>query len=748
MITQVVTLRELIIVFTGNELTLGIILGLWLLWTAVGSGLINRLIPRLKHPLHTLIFCQLVIVILLPVTLVFIRTSKQIFSLPIGETAPPCFIFILPALAFAPICMLFGFLYALGCKLFAGIDKDSSMVAGRVYLFEGIGAGMAGFVASIVFFRYLENFQIVTIVCIVNLFVAFFLLSVIKKKLVFLWILAIPFFSILIFIFFPRIDRISNQKAWGALQLLRSKNSIYGNIAVTHLGESTSFYDNGALMFTNPDVMSAEESVHFALLEHPSPQTVLLIGGDPAGSLSQILYHPSIAKVDFVTLNPATIQLAGDVIPALTDVLQDKRIHIWHQDGRLFLKQRNIKYDVIIINLPEPQTTMINRFYTLEFYQSVRQKLNDNGIISFSLPSSENVLSYEQQLFLNCLFNTMKSVFDDIVLIPGNSIHFVGCTSRSILTRDPQILVERLIQRKLPTIYMREYYIPFRMSQERMDFISDQIQQTTRSPVINRDFQPIGYFYNTILWMTSFNLAPQHFFTIINKWGIYFLILTFFLIIFIWLNRFIRERNNIKPAVLMTISGIGFTSISLEVLIILGFQAIYGYAYYQLSLIISGFMIGLTIGSWFGITSVRSTLAIFSRFLLFQLLLIIYPLVTFVSLLLLSKTILPGFVIQLVFLLLIFGAGFIGGFQFPVANHLILRSHEHVEVIGGALYAWDLAGSVVGAILTSTLLIPIMGIRNTIILLSSLNLIIFLMLILKQSLSQTKSTKFFTQLKH
>jgi spermidine synthase len=747
MMTQVVTLRELIIVFTGNELTLGIILGIWLLWTAVGSGLISRLIPRLKHPLHTLIFCQLIIVILLPITLVFIRTSKQIFSLPIGEIAPPYFIFIIPAFAFAPICMLFGFLYALGCKLFAQAEKEFSLVAGRVYLLEGIGAGIAGFIASIIFFRYLENFQIVTIICIVNIFVAFFLLSVIKKKLVFLWILAIPLFSMLIILFFPRIDRFSNQKAWGALQLLRSQNSIHGNIAVTQLGESTSFYDNGALMFTNPDVMSAEESVHFALLEHPSPQTVLLIGGDPAGSLPQILYHPSIAKVDFVTLNPATIQLAEDVIPALADLLQDKRIHVWYQDGRLFLKQREIKYDVIIINLPEPQTTMINRFYTLEFYQTVRQQLNSNGVLSFSLPSSENVLSNEQQLFLSCLFNTMKSVFEDIVLIPGNSIHFVGCTSRAILTRNPQILVERLNQRELPTVYMREYYIPFRMSEERMEFISNQIQQTP-STIINRDFQPIAYFYNIILWMTSFNLEPQYFLTLINKWGIYILVLTFFLIILIWSTHLVRERNNISSGVLMTILGIGFTSISLEVLIILGFQAIYGYAYYQLSLIISGFMIGLTIGSWFGITSVRSTRAIFSRFLLFQFLLIIYPLITFISLLLLSKTILPGFLIQVIFLLLIFGVGFIAGFQFPVANHLILRGHEHVEIIGGTLYAWDLAGSVVGAILTSTLLIPIMGIRNTIVLFSILNLIIFLMLVLSQYLSQTKSIKFFTQLKH
>ena len=739
MMTQVVTLRELIIVFTGNELTLGIILGVWLLWTAIGSGLLSRVIPRLTHPLYIFIFCQLIIAILLPTTILFIRTSKQIFSLPVGELAPPHLIFIIPLLAFAPICILTGFLYALGCKLLAQTEKEPSFVAGRVYLLEGIGAGIAGFAASIILFRYLENFQIVAIVCIVNIFVAFFLINAIRRRLILLWMPALLLLTFLIVISFPRIDQFSNQRTWGALKLLRSKNSIHGNVAVTQFGESTSFYENGTLMFTNPDIMSAEESVHFALLEHPHPQSVLLIGGDPAGSLPQILFHPSITHVDFVTLDPTTINLAKEFIPSLNNFLQDSRINIWHQDGRLFLKQSQTKYDVIIINLPEPQTTLINRFFTLEFYQSARQKLTSAGILSFALPSSENVLSNEQKIFLSCLFNTMKSVFEDIVLIPGNSIHFVGCASSAVLTRDPNILVARLNQRRLPTIYMQEYYIPFRMSKERMDYISDQIKQTP-STSMNRDFQPIGYFYNIILWMTSFNLETDYIFNLANKWGIYFFILLLLPIILFWSAHFITDKNDATPGVLITIFGIGFTTISLEVLIILGFQAIYGYAYYQLSLIISGFMIGLTCGSWFGIALLKRAMIIFPKFLLFQFLLIIYPLITFVSLLLLSKIILPGFIIQIIFLLLIFGAGFIGGFQFPVANHLLFRDHEHVEIIGGKLYAWDLAGSVVGAILTSTLFIPLMGIRFTILVFSGLNLVIFILLLISKSISRTESS--------
>ena len=48
------------------------------------------------------------------------------------------------------------------------------------------------------------------------------------------------------------------------------------------------------------------------------------------------------------------------------------------------------EYDVIIVNLPDPQTAQINRFYTLEFFQEVASKLAPQGIFSFRLSAAEN----------------------------------------------------------------------------------------------------------------------------------------------------------------------------------------------------------------------------------------------------------------------------------------------------------------------------------------------------------------------
>ncbi|MGA2904373.1 MAG: hypothetical protein ABSD98_11115, partial [Candidatus Korobacteraceae bacterium] len=42
-IGQIVLMRELIVVFSGNEMSLGIMLATWLLWTAAGSYVSSRL---------------------------------------------------------------------------------------------------------------------------------------------------------------------------------------------------------------------------------------------------------------------------------------------------------------------------------------------------------------------------------------------------------------------------------------------------------------------------------------------------------------------------------------------------------------------------------------------------------------------------------------------------------------------------------------------------------------------------------
>ena len=65
------------------------------------------------------------------------------------------------------------------------------------------------------------------------------------------------------------------------------------------------------------------------------------------------------------------------------------------------------------------------------------------------------------------------------------------------------MLVARLLERNLKTRYVREYFIPFRMMPDRMAEVRDQLQPLATTQV-NRDFSPIAYYFNVVLWSAQF----------------------------------------------------------------------------------------------------------------------------------------------------------------------------------------------------------------------------------------------------
>jgi len=93
--------------------------------------------------------------------------------------------------------------------------------------------------------------------------------------------------------------------------------------------------------------------------------------------------------VDYVELDPEIIRLSLQFLPEREkSALRNERVHIFYQDGRAFLKETRKRYDMIILNLPEPATAQINRFYTKEFFLEAREKLTEKGVLSFLVPSA------------------------------------------------------------------------------------------------------------------------------------------------------------------------------------------------------------------------------------------------------------------------------------------------------------------------------------------------------------------------
>jgi spermidine synthase len=157
------------------------------------------------------------------------------------------------------------------------------------------------------------------------------------------------------------------------------------------------------------------------------------------------------------------------------------------------------------------------------------------------------------------------------------------------------------------------------------------------------------------------------------------------------------------------VAATGFTLITLQVILLLAFQSIYGYVYHQLAILIGLGMAGIGLGSWLGIRRIRlSGRPPYRNLASTQLLLALSaPALIFVLSLLakISGVTSIWIAAQLVFPALAALSGVVGGYQFPIAAEIYLQGRSKL----GSLYAIDLLGGCAGALLLSTYLIPVFG---------------------------------------
>jgi spermidine synthase len=163
----------------------------------------------------------------------------------------------------------------------------------------------------------------------------------------------------------------------------------------------------------------------------------------------------------------------------------------------------------------------------------------------------------------------------------------------------------------------------------------------------------------------------------------------------------------------------------MEVVCIVAFQVLYGFVYSRIGVITAAFMIGLTTGSLLMVAALKRRDLGWGHLWWIQIGVCVYPLVLIAVFHLLAQRGNPSNLswVEVLFPILTFVAGLVGGLQFPLANRLYLAGRREATSAAGTVYGVDLLGSCVGAVFASTVLIPILGILNTCYFIVSLNVV-------------------------
>jgi spermidine synthase len=547
--------------------------------------------------------------------------------------------------------------------------------------------------------------------------------------------------SVLIFfsgylVFTNQADKLhdySIKAQWKNQNIVHYQNSQYGNICVIENEGQYIFFQDGIpnLIIPIPDMPFIEEFVHLPLLAHPEPTKLLILSGGAGGIINAALKHSSIETIEYAELDPLLLDLLRKFPTPLTESeLNDRRVKIKHIDGRLLLKTTRNKYDLILIGIMEPSNLQTNRFFTKEFFSLVKKRLNKGGILVLGLPGSLTYLNEELKNLNSCIFNTLKSVFSYIRVIPGDGKNlFLSSDSREISTIDRMQVVERLKQRNIKADVIVPWHIEKKLHKGWQDWFSRFIEGSSQK--INSDFNPVGMFYSISHWNALFAPSLRWLFRQFERINLRAIVFLF--IIFLFLYFFFRSKNIwfFRAGIPLCIITTGFTGMIFDLILIFTFQSIYGYVFSWIGLLVASFMAGAACGAmlitifWARIKNgfklfVKIELAIicFSIGLPFIFLAVrgyLYSLDVFLF-------------FRMIFLVISFICGLLIGSQFPLANKVYLRNSTSLTKTAGLLYASDLLGGWFGGIVGAVVLLPVLGLTGTCITVGLLKLTSFIVI--------------------
>jgi len=698
-IGQVVLMRELVAVFYGNELVFGLILAWWLLWEAVGAWGLGHWADRKGWDRRALALTLIAAALLLPLQIALTRSMRDVLGVTTGAFVPLGQMVWAVGLVIAPYCLAHGLGFSLAASLLPAASSPAARggSAGRAYAYESAGAVVGGALFSFILVEYLDPFQIILLVTAVTLtvvlrdtlrsrqqtsFVRRHPSSITMTLLVGI-VVALPLGA--------QLHRTTLSRQWP--RLLFADDSRYGRLTITGLADQRVFFENGLLAFETESTFP-EEVVHLPLLAHPDPRRVLLIGGGAAGDLAEIFKH-DVTEAIYLELDPLVIQAAqAHLPPDQAAVLADPRLSLIYQDGRRYTKGGREPFDVVIADLSEPSTGQLNRFYTLEFFQEVKAILATGGVFSLGLPSAENYWNPELARRNASVYRTLRQVFPTVLVTPGDTNFFLATTGTSLPTA--HLLSERLQARELATRWVSPRYFEFVLEGDRFQAVQADLDAAD-DVKLNRDLTPICYFYNLALWVSRFGSGLRGLFETTSLLRLGWLILPLAIATAaLW-----KRQRAIRLAL---VAGTGFAGMTLQVVLLLAFQALHGYVYHQVGLLVTAFMAGLALGA--GAVS-RQSSVVSSRWLLgAQGGLVVYAL----ALAWLLPLELPA--PEWVFPLLAGIAGGLTGAVFPLAASLS-ASDDRTGRAASLLYGADLMGGCVGALAASLILVPVLGVVQT-----------------------------------
>jgi spermidine synthase len=187
---------------------------------------------------------------------------------------------------------------------------------------------------------------------------------------------------------------------------------------------------------------------------HGKAENSFVIGLGTGSSAGWLAAVDTMQEVDVAELEPAILEMARRSTPVNHDVLNDPKVNLIVGDARELLLTASQKYDLIVSEPSNPYRAGIASLYTVEFYEAVKQRLNEGGMLS------QWVQAYEISTdTFRTIYATVSSVFEYVETWQTNDLDLVLICSSEPITYDAAVLRERMRQEPYASAMLHTWFV-------------------------------------------------------------------------------------------------------------------------------------------------------------------------------------------------------------------------------------------------------------------------------------------------
>lgn len=725
-LSQSTILREAMVTFHGTELTIGAFYGSWFLWIAIGAWVSPKMSNFYgRHPKNFYVLLLAVFPIMLALQVFILRYWRNLTGtspleiITLEETLAGTFV------GTSGCGFLMGALFPIATKLLGEKGNDS---VSRIYMWEAIGSLVGGMAFTFVLATHLEPQNTMAAAFLVLGAGSAALAAKNKNRIH----LISPGITLLLGVVLlspagAGINRLTEEIRWNSLQQgYQLESTLYSPYSHIALGRTAAkgksgpsdygvFYD-GVLGETFPHPERFSRKAAHIVAQNPRAKRVLLMGGGIEGLAQELLKFPGLEKIDVVMLDPYAISAIKTHLTAKTKrALKDPRVSIKQTDPGRYLaeKCRPHQYDTVVSLFPRPTTVSLNRFFTQELFLDARVAVGDGAFVVFFSRDENRYVTEEERNSLGAIYKTLRSVFSQTTLLSGDIHYMAGSIRKSLLAQDTETLSLRYGSLELEKWPYPPDAFPGRGINKEA---SRRLQKSLSGAQvrINYDQAPSALFHGMVyigglsrskllpLLKGLRNTGPLLFFAL--------LVLGFSMGALRRLSDPNPEKDK-KRLSRLAIASVGFSSMTLQVTVLVSFSARHGSLYREMGVLTGVLMTGLALGALVGrklkYISRSSRLELTAGVALMGLLAWALPFILGAV----GET--HGVLGRATFGVLSLLIGFITGAVFPLG----VRHHDPLDkaasLTASFLNAADNMGAMFGGLFAGTLWLPIFGMNTT-----------------------------------